>query len=364
MTRPRGLWSMATLLLPLVLTACGATRGQTAGPTGVRPAIALLLPESKTARYETQDRRRFEGRVRQLCPACRLLAANANQDAAVQQSQAEAALSNGMDVLVLDPVDSSAASAIVTRAKAAGVRVVSYDRLVLGAGIDYYVSFDNERVGALQARALVDRLTALGRTRGTIVMINGSPTDNNASLFKRGAHRVIDGSGLRIGAEYDTPDWSPDRAQRQMEQAITKLGRNAIAGVYVANDGMAGGAVAAMKAAGFAELPPVTGQDAELSAIQRVLTGEQYMTVYKAVRAEAEFAADLAVALARRQPLPVGLVNAKVDNGYRQVPSVLLPPVAVNRDSVNTTVIADGFWSATQVCVGRFAVACRKAGIS
>ncbi len=299
MTRRQGLRCLTGLLLLLFLTACGnAWRSADA-----RPTIALLLPESKTARYETQDRRHFERRVRELCPACRLLAANANQDAAVQQSQGEAAVSNGTDVLVLDPVDSSAARTIVAGAKVAGMRVVSYDRLVLGADIDYYLSFDNERVGELQAQALVDRLAELGRTQGTIVMIHGSPTDNNALLFKRGAHRVIAASGLWIGAEYDTPDWSPDRAQRQMEQAITKLGRDAIAGVYVANDGMAGGAVAAMKAAGFTELPPVTGQDAELSATQRVLTGEQYMTVYKAVRAEAETAAELAVALARGSPL-------------------------------------------------------------
>jgi len=350
-------------LLLFSLLAAGCTGGGARTAAAVQPTIALLLPESKTARYETQDRPRFERRVRELCRACPILYANANQDAAAQLSQAEAAMSNGADVLVLDPVDSAAAGGIVAAAKAKGVPVVSYDRLVLEADVDYYVSFDNERVGELQARALVDRLRELGRERGSLVMINGSPTDNNASLFKRGAHRVIDGSGLRVGAEYDTPDWSPDRAQQQMEQAITKLGRAAVAGVYAANDGTAGGAVAAMKAAGIGDLPPVTGQDAELAGIQRILAGEQYMTVYKAIAPEAEAAAELAVALGRREPPPDGLVNASVDNRLRLVPSVLLVPVVVRKETVKTTVMADDFWSAGQVCAGRFADACREAGL-
>jgi D-xylose transport system substrate-binding protein len=353
----------AAVLGLLPSAACGRAVEEAAAQDGRRPAVALLLPESKTARYETQDRPGFGRRVRELCPTCRLLYANANQDASVQLSQAEAALSNGADVLVLDPVDSSAASAIVVKAKGAGVPVVSYDRLVLDADVDYYVSFDNERVGEFQGRALLDRLRELGRDQGSIVMINGSPTDSNAAQFKRGAHRVLDGSGVRIGAEYDTPDWSPDRAQQQMEQAITRLGRGAVAGVYAANDGTAGGALAAMKAAGFGDVPPVTGQDAELAAVQRILAGEQYMTIYKAIAPEAEAAAELAVALARRSPIPAELVNAYVDNGFRRVPSVLLAPVVVRQETVKATVMADGFWSAAQVCAGRFADACRRAGI-
>jgi D-xylose transport system substrate-binding protein len=342
MDRRRAASITAVVLGLLPLAACGRAVNEAAAQDGRRPAVALLLPESKTARYETQDRPRFGRRVRALCPPCRLLYANANQDASVQLSQAEAALSNGADVLVLDPVDSSAASAIAVKAKGAGVPVVSYDRLVLDADVDYYVSFDNERVGELQGRALLDRLREQGRDQGSIVMINGSPTDSNATQFKRGAHRVLDGSGLRIGAEYDTPDWSPDRAQQQMEQAITRLGRGSVAGVYAANDGTAGGAVAAM---------------------QRILAGEQYMTIYKAIAPEAEAAAELAVALARRSPIRTELINAWVDNGFRRVPSVLLAPVVVRRETVKATVIADGFWSAAQVCAGRFTDACGRAGI-
>ena len=186
--------------------------------------IALLLPESATARYESQDRPIFEETVAANCPECEVLYNNANQDAAQQQSQAEAALTQGADVLVLDPVDGEAASVIVEQANEAGVPVISYDRLILNAPVDYYISFDNEQVGVLQAESLLGRMEEDGNADGTIVMINGSPTDNNATLFKAGAHSVFDESGLTIGAEYDTPDWSPDQAQQEMEQAITSLG--------------------------------------------------------------------------------------------------------------------------------------------
>jgi ABC-type sugar transport system substrate-binding protein len=199
--------------------------------------IALLLPETKTARYETQDRPLFEAKLKELCPTCELIYSNANQDAATQQQQAEAALTNGAQVLVLDPVDSKAAGGIATMAKEQGVPVVSYDRLILDAPIDYYISFDNEKVGTLQGEALLEQLAALGKTSGDLVMINGAPTDNNAKMFKAGAHSALDASGFTIGAEYDTPDWSPDKAQAQMEQAITALGKAAIVGVLAADHG-------------------------------------------------------------------------------------------------------------------------------
>jgi D-xylose transport system substrate-binding protein len=261
-------------------------------------------------------------------------------------------------------VDGKAAATIVNNAKAKGVPVISYDRLILGAPVDYYISFDNVKVGQLQGQALVDKLKADGNGTSTIVMINGSPTDNNATLFKQGAHSVIDGSGLTIGAEYDTPDWSPDKAQSEMEQSITKLGKGTISGVYAANDGTGGGAVAAMKSAGFNPLPPVTGQDAELAAVQRILAGEQYMTVYKAIKPEAEAAAQLAVALGQGQAAPAGLVNGKTNNTSIDVPSVLLQPVAVTAANIKSTIVADGFWTAAQICTAAYKDACTKAGIS
>ncbi|QRK08133.1 sugar ABC transporter substrate-binding protein [Archangium violaceum] len=323
--------------------------------------IALLLPESKTARYETQDRPHFERKVKELCPDCQILYSNAEQDASKQQNQAEAALTNGAQVLVLDPVDSASAAAIVARAKQAKVPVLSYERLILNADVDYYISFDNEQVGKLQGQALVDKLKADGKGTGTIVMIHGSPTDNNAKLYKSGSHSVIDGSGLKVGVEYDTPDWSPDKAQQQMEQALTRLGKDTIVGVYAANDGTASGAISAMKAAGINPLPPVTGQDAELAAIQRIITGEQYMTVYKAIKKEGEIAAEVAVALMRGGQPPEGRVNGKVNNGTKDVPSILLPAQIVTKDNVKSTVIADGFWTAAQICEGAYASACATA---
>jgi D-xylose transport system substrate-binding protein len=355
------------MLLACALVACGDDDEQQAG--GDEQAqqggkIALLLPESKTARYETQDRPNFERRVRDLCPECEVFYQNADQDAAKQQRQVEAAITEGVDVMVLDPVDSASAAALARRADDRGIPVISYDRLITNAPLDYYLSFDNEEVGRLQAQSLLDELRSRGDADGSIVMINGAPTDNNATLFKRGAHGVFGDSSLRIAREYDTPDWSPDAAQRQMEQAITALGRNGFDGVYAANDGTAGGAIAALRGAGIdPENKPVTGQDAELAAIQRILAGTQYMTVYKAIKAEAEAAAELAVALARGEEPPAGLVNEEVDNGQMQVPSVLLEPVAVTKDNVETTVIEDGFWSVEQVCTDRYRTPCEAAGL-
>ena len=164
--------------------------------------------------------------------------------------------------------------------------------------MDYYISFDNEQVGKLQAQTLSKKLKEDRTPKPTITMINGAPTDSNATLFKKGAKSVFAKEGVKIGKEYDTPDWSPDKAQQEMEQAITALGKNGFEGVYAANDGTAGGAIAAMKSAGIKPSErPTTGQDAELAGIQRILAGEQYMTVYKAIKPEAEKAAEIAVAL-------------------------------------------------------------------
>ena len=169
---------------------------------------------------------------------------------------------------------------------------------------------------------------------------------------------------MKIAKEYDTPDWSPDKAQSEMEQAITALGKNGFAGIYAANDGTAGGAIAAMKSAGIEPATkPTTGQDAELDAIQRILAGEQFMTVYKAIEPEAYATAEIAVALAEGEEIPAGLVNGKVDNEAEEVASVLLEPVAVTKDNINDTVVKDGFWSASEICTGPYKKACEEAGI-
>jgi D-xylose transport system substrate-binding protein len=346
--------------ISLIASGCGGASGASGGG----PKIALLLPESKTARYESHDRPDFEARVKALCPKCQIIYLNANQDPARQQAQGESALAQGAKVLVLDPVDAASAAVIVQQANQQHVPVISYDRLLTNSDIAWYVSFDNFRVGQLQARALVAKLRSEGKRHGTIVMINGSPTDNNAHLFKAGAHSVFDHSGLKIAKEYDTPDWSPDQAQNEMTQAITALGAGGFDGVYAANDGTAGGAIAAMKGQGInPATKPTTGQDAELAAIQRILTGEQYMTVYKAVTPEARDAAEVAVALAQGKPIPAGLINQHVANGKKSVPSMILTPVAVTKANVESTIVKDHFWTVSQICAGAYATACKAAGV-
>lgn len=352
----------ALAVLALAVTACGTSGGGGGGGTTSAKKIALLLPETKTARYESKDRPLFEAKVKALCSDCQIIYSNANQDPSAQQSQAEAALTNGAKVLVLDAVDGAAAAAIANKAKQSNVPVISYDRLILNTpNVNFYISFDNQAVGKLQGTSL---LQALGsKTNPSIVMINGAPTDNNAKLFKQGAHSVLDGK-VTIAKEYDTPDWSPDQAQNEMTQALTALA-NKLDGVYAANDGTGGGAIAAMKSAGLKPLPPVTGQDAELAAIQRILIGEQYMTVYKAIAPEAEGAAQLAVDLVNGTAVPSSMTNGKtVNNGAKDVPSVLLTPVAVTKDTIKTTVVADKFWTAADICTSQYASACTAAGIS
>ncbi len=371
----------ATLaVLAMVATACAtatptvqptvpsspATEVPTSAPAAAPGKIAILLPETKTARYESQDLPLFKNKLQSLgFDLNNLIYSNANQDAAAQQQQAEAALTNGAKVLVLDPVDSAAAASIADAAKAAGVPVISYDRLITGtANVAYYISFDNVQVGKLQAQSLMTALS--GKTNPTIVMINGSPTDNNATLFKQGAHSVFDplvaAGSLTIAKEYDTPDWSPDQAQTEMTQALTAL-NNQVDGVYAANDGTAGGAIAAMKAAGITPLPPVTGQDAELAGIQRILIGEQYMTVYKAIKPEAEAAATLAYDLLTGTAVPSSMITGTTNNGTADIQSVILTPVAVTKANIESTVVADGFWTAAQICTADYASACTAAGI-
>lgn len=357
----------APTAMPAATQAPAATAMPAASATPAVGKIAILLPETKTARYETQDLPNFKAKLTALGfdVANNLIYSNANQDASAQQQQAEAALTNGAKVLVLDPVDSKAAAAIADAAKAQNVPVISYDRLITGtANVNYYISFDNVQVGKLQATALMTALASV--TKPTIVMINGSPTDNNASLFKQGAHSVFDplvtAGKLTIAKEYDTPDWSPDQAQTEMTQALTAL-NNKVDGVYAANDGTAGGAFAAMKAAGLTKFPPLTGQDAQVDGIQRIISGQQYMTVYKAIKPEAEAAAQLAFDLDTGVAVPSSMVTGTTNNGAADVPSILLTPVAVTKDNVETTVIADGFWKASDICTADFAAACTAAGV-
>lgn len=355
----------AFLLTMGVMAGCsnGAESPPAASGAGAASAqIGLLLPDSVTARYEAADKPYFEAKIKELCADCKVLYANADGDAAKQQQQAESMLTQGVKVMVLDPFDGEAAAAVVAEAKAKNVPVISYDRLINSKDLDYYISFDNEKVGELQATALVNKLKADGVQPGDggILMVNGSPTDNNASQFKAGAHKVIDSSGYKVLAEFDTPGWDPAKAQDWVAGQLTQF-KGQIKGVYAANDGVGGAAIAAMKGAGISPLPPVTGQDAELAGIQRILAGDQYMTVYKALKPEAEKAAELAVDLTKGNK-PKGDVTVKTKGGA-DIQSFLLTPVAVTMDTIESTVVKDGFYTVAQICTPDYKAACDKAGI-
>jgi D-xylose transport system substrate-binding protein len=350
-TRLLGL-GIAVTAVALSLAACGSDDKSDSGSKSGNK-IALLLPESKTTRYESLDRPLFTAALKTDCADCELIYSNADQDAAKQQTQAEAALTQGAKVLVLDPVDGKAAAAVVAAAKAQNVPVIAYDRFIDGA--NYYVSFDNETVGKLQAQTLVDTLKAAGKTSGNLAVINGAPTDPNAADFKKGAHSVLDTSGYKIAAEFDTPDWSPDKAQAWMEGQLSAI-KNGLVGVYAANDGTAGGAIAALKGGGVKPLPPVTGQDSELAAIQRIVSGDQAMTIYKAVKPQAEAAAKAAVALASG-----GKADSTSD--FKGVPATILDPIAVTKANINDTVVKDGIYKVTDICTASFQAACTAAGL-
>ena len=333
------------------LAACGSNDDGGGGDSGEGKTIALLLPETKTTRYESFDKPLFEAKVKELCKDCKVDYLNADQDASKQQQQAQSAITNGAAVLVLDPVDGKAATTIVKSAQGSDIPVIAYDRFIEGA--DYYISFDNERVGQMQGEALIE---ATG-DRGDILMLNGSPTDPNAAQFKKGAHSALDASGLKIVAEYDNPDWSPDNAQKFTSSQFNKVDPSELTGVYAANDGQAGGVFAAFKAAGVAKVPPIVGQDAELAAIQRILADQQYMTVYKPIKVEADQAAELAVKLVNDE-------KVEGTSDFQGVPSYILDPIAVTKKNVGDTVVKDEFYTVDQICTDEYAAACQSAGLS
>ncbi len=348
------------------LSACGAnddssdSGGDSAGGGGAGGKIALLLPESKTTRYEAFDKPLFEAKVAELCSDCEVAYFNADQDEAKQAQQMTTALNDGAEVVVLDPVNGEGATGMVDEAQGQDVPVIAYDRLITNA--DYYMSFDNETVGKMQAEALVE---AVG-SAGDILMLNGAPSDPNAAQFKAGAHSVLDASELAILEEYDNPDWSPENAQQWTSDQLSKYDPTEIAGVYAANDGQAGGVVAAMTGAGVAldALPPITGQDAELAAVQRILAGEQAMTIYKPIPIEAETAAEIAVKLLDGEDVS-GTSETGIDQTeYEGVKSYIFDPIVVTKDNVADTVIADGFYKSADVCSGDYADDCQAAGIS
>jgi D-xylose transport system substrate-binding protein len=269
-------------------------------------------------------------------------------------------------VLLLTNLDSGSGAAIQADAKAKGVKVIDYDRLTLKGSGDYYVSFDNTKVGKLQGQGLVDCLTAAKVAKPAVAVLNGSPTDNNATLFANGYNSVLDpkfksGEYTKVD-DQSVPDWDNQKALTIFEQMLAKS-NNKIDGVLAANDGLGNAAISAIKQRKLKQIP-VTGQDATLEGIQNILSGDQCMTVYKAIEKEANAASKVAIALAKGEDVPAGLVNGKSDDGSRQVPSVLLDPVTVTKDNINDTVIKDGFIKPSELCSGEYAQPCEEAGIS
>jgi len=262
----------------------------------------------------------------------------------------------------VDAVDSAAIAGGVKKAKDAGIPVIAYDRLAQGP-IDAYISFDNELVGAVQGKELVGALGPESSSK-KIVMMNGSVTDPNAAQFKSGALAELKDKVV-LAETYDTKDWNPVNAKANMEKAIAAVGLDNIAGVYAANDGIAGAVIDAMKTAGINKVPPVTGQDAELDAVQRILKGDQYMSVYKSYPQEANAAAEMAVAKVQGRSIEFdALTRDKVDSPTaKDIPAQLVPVVALKKDNIEDTVIEDGIYKVEEICTAAYKAACNARGI-
>ncbi|MGW1166276.1 sugar ABC transporter substrate-binding protein [Streptomyces sp. NPDC001153] len=360
--------SVAASTMTLSLAGCGVLGatgdGASASPSkGNDITVGLLLPEKANTRYDKFDYPIIKNKVAELTgKQGKVEYANADADASQQASQMQKMIDEKVDIIMIDAVDSHAIAPEVKKAKDAGIPVIAYDRLAEGP-IDAYVSFDNELVGEVQGRTLLEALGSADSSN-KIVMVNGSPTDPNAKQFKQGALSELTGK-VTIAATYDTTDWKPELAQTEMARAISAIGKNNIAGVYAANDGMAGGVIKALKAAGVTNLPPVTGQDAELDAVQRIVAGEQYMSVYKAYPDEAEAAAQMAVARVRSQDIQFdALTQDKVDSPTtKAIPSKLIQPVALTKGNIKSTVVADGIYTVADICTPKYKAACTALGL-
>lgn len=262
----------------------------------------------------------------------------ADLDAAKQNSQCENLISQGVDILIVVSQDAEAAAPIVEKAHDAGVKVLAYDRMIMNSDVDLYLSFDNVKVGELQGKWLTDNLD-----KGNIVWLSGSPTDNNAKLFKEGAAKYlqpkIDSGDYNVVMEQPVVDWNPENALRLMENALT-ANNNDIQGVLAPNDGTAGACVQALAAQGMAGSVPITGQDAELAAVQRIAEGTQGMTVFKDTRELGKAAIEAAVKIANGEDPGI---NGKVNNNKIDVPSILLTPVAIDKNNLDKELIDSGY---------------------
>lgn len=360
----------AAAAMTLGLTACGGESGDTTSTTdggatqeAKAGKIGVILPDSKSsARWETADRKFLQEAF--TAAGIEHDIQNAQGDKNQFQTIADQMITNGATVLVIVNLDSGTGKAVLDKAKSQGVATIDYDRLTLGGSASYYVSFDNTKVGQLQGEGLVKCLTDKGAEKPIVAQLNGSPTDNNATLFKQGYEGVLqpkfDSGDYVKGPDQSVPDWDNTQAGTIFEQMLTSEPK--IAGVLAANDGLGNAAITVLKKQNLNGKVPVTGQDATVQGLQNILAGDQCMTVYKAIKKEADATAELAIALAKgEQPSVTGSVQDP--EGNRDVPSVLLDPQAIFFDSVKD-VVADGFVSKDELCTGEFAAKCTEAGVS
>jgi D-xylose transport system substrate-binding protein len=351
----------AAIAMSASLAACGQAGGNSGdnGDDG-KKLIGLLLPENKTTRYEAFDRPLITEKIEKLCSDCEVKYNNASQDTQQQKKQFDALVTQGADVIILDAVDATATKSWVDRAAEQGIEVVAYDRLAEG-DVSGYVSYDNEEIGQLQGEGMVK---ALGdeASDARVVMINGSPTDPNAALFKKGAHSVLDKQTGKIVYEQDIPDWSSDEANKKMAAAITSLGKDGFDAVYSANDGMAGGIVTALQKAGIDDVP-VGGQDAELAGVQRIVKGEQDFTIYKAIKPEAYTAAEMAVALLEGESIEKFAPITVDSKSKKNIPTKFYDAQIVTQDNIKETLVKDGVYSVDDICTKQVKKACEAIGL-
>ncbi|MFJ9740083.1 sugar ABC transporter substrate-binding protein [Streptomyces sp. NPDC101166] len=363
--------AVAASTLSLSLAGCGmlgATEeaGEATPTKGDDLTVGLLMPEETNTRYEQFDYPIIKAKVAELTNnKGSVQYANANAKNSTQVTQMERMIDDKVDIILLDAVDAKAIADTVKKAKDAGIPVIAYDRLAQGP-IDAYVSFDNELVGEVQGRTLVEALGSADLS-DKIVMMNGSPTDPNSAQFKEGAMSELNGR-VTISADFDTKDWDPAEAKANMTKAIAKMGgADKVSAVYSANDAMAGAVIKALKAAGVSDddMPPVTGQDAELPAVQRIVSGEQYMSVYKPYPQMAAAAAAMAVAKARGRDIQFeSLTRDKVDSPTdKGIRANLVSVVALTKSNIKSTVIEDGIYKVSDICTAQYKSACSSIGL-
>jgi D-xylose transport system substrate-binding protein len=355
----------AVAALTLILAACGGGDdeggdGAAAGGGGKTPKIGVILPDTKSsARWETADKPLLEAAFK--AAGVEYDIQNAQGDKTQFQTIADQMITGGANVLMIVNLDSGTGKAVLDKAKSQGVATIDYDRLTLNGGAQYYVSFDNVAVGTLQGEGLAKCLEEQGKSTANIVYLNGSPTDNNATLFKQGYDGVLSKmTQYKKVDDQSVPDWDNQQAGTIFEQMYTKAdGR--IDGVLAANDGLGNAVIAILKKNNANGEVPVTGQDATVQGLQNILNGDQCMTVYKAIKQEADAAAKLAIGLAKGEQQSAPDTVKDPESGA-DVPAVLLQPQAITFDNIND-VVADGFVTKEQLCTGAFAAKCTEAGV-